>query len=619
MDAGQVRIRTAGWFLLWTAVLYAGFCHDVFAVYGRRSLYVGPDSFLAFNRLALDGRQGLSPWHPLVINVEDPVRPGTPYRNYTSQFGLSGVALNAIAELTGANRMRVGFAAAQGIGLLTAALIAAFLTAAGLRFGQTAAGVAAVLTAGSPQLVYHVSSVYWCTFLLFAPFVLTWVAAPALLRTRKGTAALVAAVFVLCTLKCLCGYEYITTVVLSPLPALVYHDCRSGALGRRRLFLYGLVVAVGCAGFVAALGLHVAQLQYVLGMDPVETIGNRVKARLGKDVSGPEGFDPGPNPIPFLSDEGWLGVRGFFRYFALDGSSLPGLQRPTLMIPVWALAAATLAVLAAGAVRWRRLDTDRKALTLALAASVPCSLSWQFAARNHMTVHIHLNLIVFYLPWMLLLYVAVGDAVQAACVRVAAAFPASWTAAPGDRVRRLLPAWPVAALAAGLVAAYVWQDRQFAAKASELTSRTGEVASLAAAPPAAPPATPRFLFGVDGVAPGGTAWTFEMQRSALPKLYDLGGGGAAVLGWVCDNENPMRPVRVVVTRDGTIVGEGTTGLSRPDVSEALKLPNGTTGYVVEVPHRPGDETVYRVFAVSTGPDGIAQEMPISPTVRTAFR
>lgn len=177
----------AGWFPLWTAVPYLSFCHDAFGVAGGvggtggtgvvppseadpRTLYAASDSCLAFNRLAMDGRHGPSAWHPMLTTVTAPKRVGTAYGVYSSQFGLPGVLLNAVAEATGANRMRIGFAACETIGLLTAAAIAAFLVALGRDFGHAAAAIAAVLVAWSPQLAYLVPSVYWATCLTFAPF-----------------------------------------------------------------------------------------------------------------------------------------------------------------------------------------------------------------------------------------------------------------------------------------------------------------------------------------------------------------------------------------------------------------------------------------------------------------
>src|SRR5687768_9169317 len=111
MQTQPAWMRHVGVFMFWTVLLHLSFAYDVFAVFGSpRSLFIGADSNLPLNRLALDERHDIGLLHPMSTQIDDPTAPKTRRLDYYSQVGLPGLVLNAVATWTGVNRLRLAFA-----------------------------------------------------------------------------------------------------------------------------------------------------------------------------------------------------------------------------------------------------------------------------------------------------------------------------------------------------------------------------------------------------------------------------------------------------------------------------------------------------------------------------
>lgn len=592
-------MRHAGIFVFWAVLLHLSFAYDVFSVFGGpRSLYVGPDSYLALNRLALDERHDVGLLHPMPRQINDPKDPSAPRLDYHSQFGLPGVVLNAVAHATGADRMRIGIAAAQVCCFLTAALLSLFLVSVGLRHGRFTAGVTAVLLALSYQLIYLVPSIYWCCFLSFGPFVFTWLFGERLLASKRGVCLLALVNFLLTFLKCLCGYEFVTTVLLSPLPAMVYHLCRSGAPLRRGLLPSLMVVMAGCGGFAAALGAHSAQLHFVAKVDAKAAIMNRLQHRCGHAIEW-EYADKRPEAFGPLSAEVVYGIRAFIKYFNMPAFRAPLPYPLGFWCPVWVFVALMGMLSLVGLMRRKTMPLDQQALIRATLVALGTSLSWQFAALNHMVWHFHLNLLVFHLPFLPLAYVLLGDLLQRCLGR--------WNVEPMAIATVLLGVAVVIGVQQDQRAKHQLETAAIEERLRELFARqlsgTG-------------PFNEQFLAGVEGFDPAGD-WCLDVRLSALRHLYPGGGSSGAHLihGWAYDRTADTRPVRIVVTVGDKIIAQTTTGLAAPHVAITRRLSHYGAAFSVAVPFRPGDEKLVRIFAVPPERDELIQEIPVSQHLR----
>ena len=398
--------------LAYAAVLYAGFAHNALWVPdgvvnvrdGFRTGHVGFDSDLVMNRLTLD-RDGVHPFHPLDCHDH---HFGGGHRPYKSQFGLSGVVLAAVYRQTGGDVEAFAGRAGCGVAGLTALVLAAFFLAAARRVGPGAADVAVVCTACTPILLPFATSLYWAPFLLFAPLVATW-----LLEPRCGSPALFAALMVLAAglacLKCLCGYEYVSTVILGPAVAVVYHRTARGERLRRMLGPAALLTLAGCVGFVAAFGLHAAQLAAVTGDDATALVAERASgnAKLTEAHAAIATACLSPKPS-FLPAAARVPAQCLLNYYWE-----PAVATPTTWGPAARFAPFGLVVLAWLAAAWstRRLG-DRvpptvRALVPAGAAAFLASLAWHLPALGHTCAHQMYSLVTF-VPFLLFAYTLGG-------------------------------------------------------------------------------------------------------------------------------------------------------------------------------------------------------------------
>ncbi len=403
--------------VVYVAVLYGSFAHNIFWVPdgvfsirdGFRTGYVGYDSDLVVNRLAL-ARDGVHPLHPLYWQDYQNSRTGFVY---TSQFGLQGVVLGAVYRIVGGDVEVFACRAACVFTGLTACVLAAFFGSVARRVGPTAGDVGVLLTAGSPVLLPFATSLYWVPFLTLAPFLAVWLLYPRCERSRVGFVALLGLVVALVCLKSLCGYEYITTVILAPVAALVYHRAAAGDRLRTCLRPAASIVAAGLVGFALALALHAAQLEWVVGKDPLATIGGRAS---GMTVRGPVdtaalNYACLAPDAGFLPDRIRFPLRLLVNYFWL-----PATATPVTWGPAGGFASFGLVVLGFLAVAWA---IRRRELPGAIAALVPAGgvgflagLSWHILAHNHTYIHTHLNLICYFVPFALIAYSVAGWVIE---------------------------------------------------------------------------------------------------------------------------------------------------------------------------------------------------------------
>ena len=568
-----------GLFVAYVVILFASFSYDIFQVTGKlRSEHIGSDSYLVLNRLQL-AVEGVEFWHPLAIYA-----PAKGHEMYTSSVGLQGIVLGGLLRATGLDPVRFSQLAASGCALLTAGVLAIFLVSAARIFGTLAANIGVFLTALSPVLLSFAPSLYWCTFLLFAPFVCVWTLYPLCAASWKGRLALLSAVFTLVLLKSLCGYEYITSVVLSTLGPVVFHRCRAGDFRRRWAELLTWP-AVGSAAFAAALVLHVVQLQHFLGGGAIDTIVDRARCRTfagDARLETPMVFASSLNSL--LPENVAYPVNCFLRYFELPAMILPGgCQEIDFRTPV----VYGLGMLFYGLVPKRKPPRQLRSLTWAVGCGLAASLSWQVCAVNHMCVHFHLNQIVFWIPFLPMAVVMMGYSLQQLAARCKVAGPIVRLMAPGCLLLVALSSLRhVDGQVAQQVAASIAQDRVLAAVCRpELADTPTGCVSI-----------------VDEASRGAAACTSELARSSLAasvhKLPDL-----VVRGWFVDTQAPGEPKTMVAMQGDQVVPiRDLTFHDRPDVSLHLNMHAPQAGFTLCVPSLPGGNNAPIRLFVAAGKD-----------------
>lgn len=581
-------------FLVYTAVLYASFAHNVFWVPdgvlayqdGFRSGYTGPDSDLVLNRMKF-AADGAPWWYPLYWWAE----PGGTW--YRSQFGLQGVMCGAAFRACGGNVQDFVPWVAAGVAALTAAVLGLFFADVARRITPAAGHLGVLLAAGSPILLPFATSPYWVPFLLFAPFVAAWLLLPWGFGSAGRFGVVALAVAGLTGLKALCGYEYLSAVVLAPAAAVVYHRAASG-LGWRKRFLPAVVLVVAdVGGAVGAMGLHVVQLGALDGSNGLAVIRERAATMTGTGTTDPKHFTVCLAPDPgFLPDSVRVPARHVLNYLWLPAVASPTSWGPLRFAVPFGVVVVAVGI--AGGFARRVAPPAVRALVPAAAVGSVASASWHVLAPTHTCIHGQLNLVTYYVPFLLLAYPLVGWAVGEAVNRLTR----GWVRLTG--VALLACAAVVIGGNAAVVA--VRQSRGLGPDAA--ADRVEATLRDQAAVPTQVAHLSEYRLGFHPVGLGAGTW--ENCRV----LRDLDGNGTptrVISGWLIGPPTAGGgPVgRVVMTRGGRVVPTEVVYERVTVVERAVGRRITCTGFRVAIPDD-GPTTPTRLFVVS--PDGSVREL-----------
>lgn len=580
-------------FVAYMALLFASWNHNLLGLpdgmfWSRAELrvgYLGSESHLVISRLA---HPDIHPLYPLTGQTAE-----GGFVPYPSQVGLTGIALSAARNITGAPSERFVEIAGAIYALLTAAMVAGVLATAHRWLGPPTGDVACAVLASVPIFLLFAPSLYWVTWALLAPFTLVWCAYP-WANTPRRRAGLVAAVAVAVLVKSLCGYEYITTVILAPVAAAWFHQHRTAEPLFLRARFSCVLVGAGLLGFALAMGLHVAQQEVILGQDGIAVIRSRAVARTAGNPEaeshlGAGALSEGRGYLPFA-------VGCFLDYFEQRAVSVAGgFGRVRKDIPLLAVAGfGTTFAVASWAFR-RRWRLEGVALGGAVIVGLGASISWQVLAVNHMCVHRHLNLIVYCVPFLPLVALAAGYSLRLV---------------GGQRLGPVILGGVAVTMAMNVVTDQGRRSAegadQAAAEAIVANRLTGQVPSPG-----------------DGL--GGSVDQVQTEASVHPSLLNDYGqldpitgnptdpGALVISGWALGDARPStRPTtRIVVAVGGAVVRCESLRFRRPDVERLLGRPAPGTGYVVVVPStalRPGERI--RVFVVPTAEPARLAELVI---------
>jgi hypothetical protein len=367
------------------------------------------------------------------------------FEPYISQFGLQGKLVTLFAPHNQSNDGSYLRAVKTLLVSLLAALMALFVVAVAREFTVITAMVVSALLCVSEWMVYYARNLYWVPFLLFAPFVFSFVFYPRFRSARKR-AQFYVVLGTLIFIKCLCGYEFLTSIILSAFVAIVYHEVRIEGGIKWRMLLKPLlrVGLAGVVGFALALSAHVAQATayYHTFSKAVGAIEKRAAVRTIDNPSGTledvvHNFQKQAPEVSSVIDRFYpvhelnasqphfyvkVLIVSAVQYSFLGLTTLPVLLRQPFGVILQSM---LFAALLAGIIiyGWKRRGILKSSSPhLALAASTVLGLlssaSWLILAQGHALNHPHLNGIVFYLPFALVYYIVLGVMVDSLVKKV---------------------------------------------------------------------------------------------------------------------------------------------------------------------------------------------------------
>ncbi len=314
--------------------------------------------------------------------------------------------------------------------LCTAAVLSLFVVWVAERFGKFSAVTVLVLLSMSVWIVAYARNLYWATPLLFAPFIFTlyYYAKP---EKRQAYCIFIGGLFVLFFLRFLNGFEFAPTIILASVAAIAFLMYERTTSLKQLAKEAAVIGAVGAAAFAGALAVNFYQVYHYVGniADTKAAILERALIRTtegeqyesyvysGLDYTLAPIYDGISNyidldesskrPSVLLTNGLWL-----LNYALLSVVNLPiQLKEPLYTLISSFAALGTLAFLAIRNLIRRAAKAQvqsYRALERAMYIGLIASLSWLVLGRSHSFVHAHLNGIMYYLPFMLLAYIAFG-------------------------------------------------------------------------------------------------------------------------------------------------------------------------------------------------------------------
>lgn len=337
--------------------------------------------------------------------------PAGAVKEYQSQMGLQGFVFRFLARFLG-DRWR---GALRGLcSLATALVCTGIVFLLGRRYDRLLAACFYAVFLLSPWVVFFSKNLYWVAFTWFLPTLFGLVCACGGDRPRLrriGYAGAFASVLV----RCLCGYEYISTVMAASvaflcadlIAALAERDRKKAARTFRTLLTVGLLEL---AAFALALILHA----YLRGGGH---IGEGLELIYRQDaLRRTWGADRDTLPEEYWAslDAGALEVlTQYFRFYTPVITGLPGTVFPYLAaLP----APAFLAVWA--------LDRKFPAWEAGYwAVSLLAAASWFVLAKSHSYIHTHMSYVLWYFGFVQCCFYSVFNVFRRAAGRLPARRP----------------------------------------------------------------------------------------------------------------------------------------------------------------------------------------------------
>lgn len=340
-------------------------------------------------------------------------------RVYTSQPLFHREVFSAVFAVTGGDLDTFYHHLESVMGVLLAVVLTLFAWQLGREFGLAAAVLVVASAMCSDWLVFVARSPYDVYFLKLAPFLATWLLYPRVLDGRMHFSTLVVLVGVLVLLNAASVYEFISSVILGASVGLVYFGIARGQEWQTILRRVAAMTVAGIAAFVLVLSLHFIQVSIFRGSphEALQRIGQKVAARTwgaASSFQGDEGVVYHDSAPPSVSAGAIL-----HQYTLLKGISIPfaGAEQRIYLtffsliivsIPFYPFAFVDAGIFPViGRYRERLVG-----LAGALATSFAGTMVWPLAAKGRMFHHLHLDAILFYLTFVLMVYAAIGATVS---------------------------------------------------------------------------------------------------------------------------------------------------------------------------------------------------------------
>ncbi|OQK16038.1 hypothetical protein AU255_13060 [Methyloprofundus sedimenti] len=332
------------------------------------------------------------------------------YNKYNSQFGFQGVLFSvsdkilSIFDIPVEYHLKIFHAATS---LFLVIILSSILYVFSIEFGLLPVAIALAGIACSDWLILFARNLYWVAgFWFFPMLIVLWVHYKEKINNTFSWDLTVIMVFTAVFLKSLSGYEYISTILLSMIVPIVYYALIMKWSWMRYIQRTLIIGVAGLCGFISAFCIHLWQL--FLGTKDItkafELIYQRVTIRTFTD---PSSLDT--NSIDLASAKSDV-ITVLLTY--LKGSSLYGHFSFLFLISVIAVASliGIICLIKCDSLQFDKLKF--KALLITTWVSILAPISWYVLAKGHSFVHVHMNYVLWYIPYIIYGFILVGYVVN---------------------------------------------------------------------------------------------------------------------------------------------------------------------------------------------------------------
>lgn len=303
---------------------------------------------------------------------------------YSSQYGLQGKIFKHLARYVNHGGAILNLNLLCSI--VTAFIFVIIVMLISAKYNKLMAGCFFITFWLSPWIVNFARNLYWVEFTWFIPMAIGLFCAWKI-HDKKCRLLSYIGIFIAILVKCLCGYEYVSVIMLGMISfllvdfllAIIKKDKNSIRL------LFRTVVIMGTAallGFVVAICIHASIRSEGNIIEGVKSIFYNVALRR---TDGADLNELDPANWPSLNASKWETCCKYFHFGTEIIVGIPGNLFPLLcVIPLGIFS----------------YEYNKKCLDVELLAMYVIffitSVSWFYLAKGHSYVHVHMNYVLWY-------------------------------------------------------------------------------------------------------------------------------------------------------------------------------------------------------------------------------
>lgn len=307
---------------------------------------------------------------------------------YTSQYGLQGKVFRHLMHFIKYENAVTVFHVLCSIAAASVFVIIVFMLYK--KYDLLFAGCFYITFWLSPWIVNFARNLYWLEFLWFAPMAIGLFCAWKI-NSRKCRIASYVAAFIAITVKCLCGYEYISSIMLGLIAFLLIDLLIALAAKQKKklLLLFRTILIIGVIallGFFAAICMHAV---FKGNGQLLEGIKRIIQEDVLRRTSGGNLSDFDSANWPAFNASYWTVICKYFKFstqiiVGIQGNVFPVLCSVPILIFIYDICNNKVNI------QWMSMY-----LVFFITA-----ISWFVLAKSHSYFHTHINFVLWYFGYI---------------------------------------------------------------------------------------------------------------------------------------------------------------------------------------------------------------------------